>query len=105
MTGCQPVVVLTGASFECHCSVPVCSGVDGNSSPEHDVTFMEAEQGFPDNGSGSSGAPALRVRTAADTMAQPLVRVQRTQPTSLHISIQLEGQMYLYGEQYVVHRP
>jgi hypothetical protein len=74
--------------------------------------MMEAEQGSPDNG--ESGAPALRARPAVDTMGVPPsprqreeseAHVHRTAPTSLHIPIQLEGQMHLYGEQYVVHRP
>jgi hypothetical protein len=39
-------------------------------------------------------------------MALPLTRMFiAPEPTTLHVSIQLEGQMYLYGEQYVVHRP
>ena len=66
--------------------------------------MMEAWQGSADNG--ESGAPALPVRPAVDTMALPLTRMFiAPEPTSPHVSIQLEGQMYLYGEQYVVHRP
>lgn len=66
--------------------------------------MMEAKQGSADNG--ESGAPALPVRPAVDTMALPLTRTYLAhEPTSLHASIQLEGQMFLYGEQYVVHRP